>query len=121
MPPEQAAQVSSDFNVGLGRALIALRHQKDAEFNQIITNLRENVARGLSPASTASVHAAHESLLKLHVLYEVEAMSGLSRASSLKKEMIVGDLDRRLDVLGAYTSEKQYLLGIRRAVMQLSE
>lgn len=30
------------------------------------------------------------------------------------------NLDRRLDVLGAYTAEKQYVLGLRRAAMQLS-
>jgi hypothetical protein len=33
---------------------------------------------------------------------------------------ILESLNRRLEVLGAYLNDKQYLLGIRRAAMQLS-
>jgi serine/threonine-protein kinase ATR len=36
------------------------------------------------------------------------------------RESILEILERRLEVIGAYTSEKQYLLGVRRATMSLS-
>ncbi|KAH7138990.1 hypothetical protein B0J11DRAFT_32467 [Dendryphion nanum] len=116
-----SSQLSTlDFNVGIGHALLALRNGKGDAFKETIETLREAVASGLSLATTASLHACHDSLVKLHVLYEVEAISGATGKTSDDRESIVETLDRRLDVLGAYTTDKQYLLGIRRAVMQLS-
>ncbi|KAF1999599.1 hypothetical protein P154DRAFT_467308, partial [Amniculicola lignicola CBS 123094] len=109
-----------DFNVGVGQAMLALRKKNTDEFKQTIQTLREAVAKGLSPTSTISLHACHDSLVKLHVLYEIEAISGISTDTSKDREVILQNLDRRLDILGAYVSDKQYLLGVRRAVMQLS-
>ncbi|KAF2280300.1 protein kinase rad3 [Westerdykella ornata] len=109
-----------DFNVGVGRALLALRGKQPQEFKTLIEALRAAVAKDLSPTSTMSLHACHDSLVKLHVLYEMEAISGVSANPATDKSALIETLDRRLDVLGAYTSDKQYLLGVRRAVMQLS-
>ena len=121
LPDQTFRQTSSlDFNVGIGRALLALRSGEHDTFKSTIDTLRETVATGLSPTSTASLHACHDSLVKLHVLYELEVVSGATGKTSADREKIVEALDRRLDVLGAYTTDKQYLLGIRRAVMQLS-
>lgn len=111
---------TSDFNVGVGRALLALRSKQAEQFKQIIESLRAGVAKELSPTSTSSLHACHDDLIKLHVLYEIEAISGISAHPSADRSAILANLDRRLDILGAYTSDKHYLLGIRRAVMQLS-
>jgi serine/threonine-protein kinase ATR len=36
------------------------------------------------------------------------------------RQVVIENLDRRLDIIGAYTSDKQYLLGLRRATMSLS-
>jgi serine/threonine-protein kinase ATR len=58
---------------------------------------------------------AHNHLLKLHVLHEVEALSGLSDGAP-KLTVLPG----RLDVLGSYTDDKLYILGVRRAVMEAS-
>ncbi|CAN9100906.1 unnamed protein product [Alternaria alternata] len=109
-----------DFNVGLGRALSALRHKNRIEFQAIIAKLREVLAKSMSPSTTASVQASHEHLVKLHALYEIEAVSGMSNGVAADREVIFENLDRRLDVIGAYTSDKQYLLGLRRAAMTLS-
>ncbi|ORX98750.1 hypothetical protein BCR34DRAFT_142938 [Clohesyomyces aquaticus] len=119
-PSEQPTQSSLDFNVGVGRALLALRRRSGDEFKQIIDAVRETVSKGLSPTTTASLHACHDQLVKLHILYEVEAISGMSSETSHDRGILLDNLDRRLDILGAYTSDKQYLLGVRRAVMQLS-
>ncbi|KAH7552423.1 hypothetical protein BM1_08374 [Bipolaris maydis] len=108
-----------DFNVGMGKALLALRHDKVGEFRRLIAHLRELVAKSLTVSTTASVQASHEHLVKLHALYEVEAVSGTGMVIA-DREVILENLDRRLDIIGAYTSDKQYLLGIRRAAMKLS-
>jgi serine/threonine-protein kinase ATR len=109
-----------DFNVGVGRALLALRHKNRVEFQSVIAKLREFLAKSMSPSTTASVQASHEHLVKLHALYEVEAVSGMGNGVATDRETILENLDRRLDVIGAYTSDKQYLLGLRRAAMTLS-
>jgi serine/threonine-protein kinase ATR len=109
-----------DFNVGVGRALLALRHRNHVEFQNIIAKLREILAKSMSPSTTTSVQASHEHLVKLHALYEVEAVSGMGSEVETDREIILENLERRLDVIGAYTSDKQYLLGLRRAAMTLS-
>jgi serine/threonine-protein kinase ATR len=110
-----------EFNVGVGKALLAMRDMDKPNFKQIIEGLRGSLAEGFSPTSTASLHASHDTLIKLHTLYELETISGMSPYAATNRETILENLDRRLDLLGAYTSDKQYLLGIRRAAMQVSE
>jgi serine/threonine-protein kinase ATR len=109
-----------DFNVGVGRALLALRRKDDAEFQGVIAKLRELLAKSLSPSTTTSIQASHDHLVRLHALYEIEAVSGMSSVAVPDREIILENLNRRLDIIGAYTSDKQYLLGVRRAAMTLS-
>jgi serine/threonine-protein kinase ATR len=116
--PETMAFV--DFNVGVGRALLALRRKDLTGFKDMITILREVLAAELSPSATASIQACHDHLVKLHALYELEAVSGTTPNRIPEREVILENLDRRLDIIGAYTSDKQYLLGVRRATMSLS-
>jgi len=118
---EKEANSSLDFNVGVGRAMLALRQGQVDEFKNMITTLREAVAKSLSPTSTASLHACHDHLVKLHALYEIEAISGMTVENLPERAAILTNLDQRLDILGSYISDKQYLLGIRRAAMQLSQ
>ncbi|KGO59126.1 PIK-related kinase, FATC [Penicillium expansum] len=113
-----AKQGTEEFNVGIGSALDALRRKQDESFTDKINELRLNVARSLTTNSVASLQACHDDMLRLHALSEVEsiakAQSGQSRPG------LLGALDRRLDVLGGYLSDKQYLLGLRRATMELA-
>lgn len=120
LPAEHLTGTSLEFNVGIGKALLALRHKNGNEFKVIVESLRGAVAKALSPTTTASLHAAHEHIVKLHTLYELETISGMSTYPTSDREVILENLDRRLDILGAYISDKQYLLGVRRAAMQLS-
>ncbi|KAL8774572.1 MAG: hypothetical protein Q9209_000945 [Squamulea sp. 1 TL-2023] len=98
--------MTGDFNVGVARALLALARNEKETFAQIVNDVRRTTARSLSVTNTASLQACHNVLLKLHALTEIEAI-GVS-------------LDQRLDLLGAFNSDKQFLLGLRRAAMQLS-
>jgi serine/threonine-protein kinase ATR len=109
-----------DFNVGVGQALLALRRRNGTQFQEIIAKLRELLAKSLSPSTTTSVQASHDHLVRLHTLYEIEAVSGMGTTAVRDRELILDNLDRRLDIIGAYTSDKQYLLGVRRATMTLS-
>jgi serine/threonine-protein kinase ATR len=95
--------------------------QRDEDaFQRSISGLRVDITRGLSVSATASLAAAHPQTIKLHALYELEMISGMS-TSNLDPNNLIETLDRRLDVLGAFTEGKQYLLGLRRAAMGLSK
>ena len=110
-----------DFNAEVGQALLALLDKKLDKFSDILDKLRRNTAIGLSTNNTASLQSCHESMLKFHVLTEMEIISGIRDASQPKKANLLTSLNLRLDALGPFLSDKQYILGLRRAVMQLSQ
>lgn len=110
-----------DFNVGIGRALLALSEENNSQFSAILNQLRRNTARGLSTTNTTSLQGCHDSLVKFHALAEMEMIGGAGDMDKNMKSSLVSSMDQRLDVLGPFVSDKQYLLGLRRAAMQLSK
>lgn len=110
-----------DFNVGVGKALLALSEDRFDDFLDILDRLRQNTAKGLSATNTTSLQGCHESLLRFHVLTEIEEISGVRCHNEAKESNLLSSLSQRLDVLGPFHSDKQYLLGLRRATMQLSK
>jgi serine/threonine-protein kinase ATR len=83
----------------------------------LIAELRISNAGSLNPTSVSSLQSCHEVLLRLHVLDDVESIATVHRENG---PLVVTDLDRRIEVLGADVSNKQYLLSLRRAAMALS-
>lgn len=111
----------TDFNVCVGKALLALYNEEESDFTNLIAALRGTLSKSLSPSNTNSLQACHDILVKLHALYEIEAISGVMTSHPPDREKILESLDLRLDIIGAYTSDKQYLLGVRRATMLVSK
>lgn len=124
MAPKESGE---DFNIRIGQALLALHKGKGetTQFKPIISSIRENIACSLSEPMTASLAACHDTMLKLHVLTELEMIAGTNGLgtvdhTNVDRTKIIESLDRRIEVIGAYLNDKQYLLGIRRAAMNLS-
>jgi len=116
-----ARKTTADFNIGIGLALDAFRQGERQQFGKLIDGLRLSVAKALTTNSVTSLQSCHDSMLKLHALTEVESVI-LAGAAHKKPDSCTdlrNSLDRRLDVLGGYLSDKQYLLGLRRAAMEL--
>ncbi|KAN0073288.1 hypothetical protein V8E54_008508 [Elaphomyces granulatus] len=113
-------QNTEDFNVGVGSALHVLRQGKISTFKEIINDLRQNIAKSFTANSVASLQSCHSSILQLHALAEIDSIAEASIEGSGSHSSVLETLDRRLDVLGGYLSEKQYVLGLRRAAMELS-
>lgn len=112
--------VSEDFNVRVGHALLALHGENPDLFQSTVQSIREQIAGSLSTAATASLATCHDNMLKLHVLTEMEMIAGTDNGGVVDRPRVLESLNRRLEVIGAYLDDKQYLLGIRRAAMQLS-
>lgn len=110
-----------DFNISLA-ILLGLIHQSasPAAINNMLQDMRTKVANLMTPSTTVSLQAAHDVLLKCHVLTDLEfiirAKSGKEQERRITKTLLEG----RLEVIGAYFNDKQYLLGIQRAVMELT-
>lgn len=117
---QSTASLDGDFNVGVGRALLALSQNEVHRFSDILGILRHNIAKSLSPTNTTSLQACHDFLLQLHVLTDIEAISGVRSNDATEKPSLIVSLKQRLEVLGAFLPDKQYLLGLRRATMQIS-
>ncbi|EAA61621.1 hypothetical protein AN6975.2 [Aspergillus nidulans FGSC A4] len=115
-------QATADFNIGIGLALDAFRRGEPQQFREIVDKLRLSVARSLTANSVTSLQSCHDSMLKLHALTEIESvvLAGGADGSQGSRSCLRDALDRRLDVLGGYISDKQYLLGLRRAAMELA-
>ena len=110
-----------DFNVACCSAMHSLKQESRHEYKAIIDDIRTQLSQTFTASSTASLQASHDQLFKLHTLYEIELLGGLSMdPGKIEKAPLQEKLARRLDVLGGSLAEKQYLLGIRRAAMELA-
>lgn len=111
---------SGDFNVGIGHALLALADGDSSRCSAFLERLRLTTAKTLSITNTASLQQCHDIVLKFHALTEIEAISNLRETGNDEKSRLMKSLDQRLDVLGPFLSDKQFLLSLRRATMQLT-
>lgn len=108
------------FNIGIGSALNAFRQGDKMSFGEIINSLRLNAVKSLTTNSVASLQSCHDSILRLHALTEVECIANSGSEGASSHSRVTDALNRRLDVLGGYITDKQYLLGLRRAMMELT-
>ncbi|KAL8694218.1 MAG: hypothetical protein Q9218_001105 [Villophora microphyllina] len=99
--------LNGNFNVGVGRTLLALNKDSKEAFAQTLDDVRRRTAKSLSATNTASLQACHDVLLKLHALAEIEAIGGVRKHNSPNKSTLAASLDQRLDLLGPFISDKQ--------------
>lgn len=119
-----AGDVTEVFNLGIGQALMCLREGRREQFAQYVHLLRDKVSASMSYSATSSLQACHDAMLKAHVLNDLELIAERSAQAAdpvqePDQQEISTVLSRRLEVIGAYVNDKQYLLGIRRAAMEL--
>ncbi|KAK1990998.1 phosphatidylinositol 3 [Colletotrichum falcatum] len=111
-----------DFNVSIAKLFNALQQRgADSEaFPRMLQSMREKIASSMTHSATSSLQACHDLRLRCHVLTDLEIIAGTPASENEAHQEAMTMLNRRLEVLGAYVSDKQYLLGIRRAAMELS-
>lgn len=111
--------------MNLGRAFAALRDGDMDAFYSAIGAARQEIIRGLSHSGTGTLGQCHLSMLKLHVLSEVELITGALKKGDFNspntRESFNTNFQRRLDILGASAKDREYVLALRRATFQLSK
>jgi serine/threonine-protein kinase ATR len=109
-----------DFNVSLACLFGDMRTGwTPTTFDKNIRLMREKLAASMTLSATSSLSSCHDIMLRCHVLAELEILVNAQSREGQDHLQTLATLNRRLEVLGAYVNDKQYLLGIRRAAMQL--
>lgn len=112
--------VLQDFNMSLGVLFESLYKSAPAQtFSETAKMMKENIALSMTSSTTASLQAAHEIMLKCHVLTDLEIIIGAKAESDEDRMKTMSLLEGRCEVIGAYFNDRQYVLGIQRAAMQL--
>ncbi|KAM0417762.1 hypothetical protein ACHAPD_004104 [Fusarium lateritium] len=113
--------IIEDFNVSVAAVLDKLMAKnKSKEISAIMNDIRVKISSSMNAASTSSLQACHDLLLKAHILTDLEIIIDTKAGDEAARQNTMALLDRRLEIIGAYMSDKQYLLGIRRAAMELN-
>lgn len=113
--------VIQDFNVSLATIFDSLKNKRPTtEVMKIIQDIRGKISSSMNTSTTASLEACHDLLLKCHVLTDLEVIISSKPDDEAAHRKTKALLERRLEVIGAYVHDKQYLLGIRRAAMELT-
>lgn len=110
---------TEDFNVSVAQALLFLQKGWTKEFFEVMKSMRDRVASSMTSSTTASFQVCHEPLLRAHILTDLELIAGMNSDGDQHPQDILKSLGRRLEVLGSYVNDKQYVLSIRRAAMDL--
>ncbi|KAK3395553.1 phosphatidyl inositol 3-kinase, partial [Sordaria brevicollis] len=111
--------VTDIFNLGIADALLCLKEGDGERFDELLQAMRDKVASSLTVSNTSSFRNCHDVMLKCHVMADLEMIVNAQPAKDEGHEPLMKALERRLEVLGAYVSDKQYVLGVRRAAMEL--
>jgi serine/threonine-protein kinase ATR len=110
---------TEDFNVSVAQALLYLQKGWSKDFFESLKMMRDRVGSSMTSSATASLQACHEPMLRAHVLTDLELIVGMNNDGDQHPQDILKSLGRRLEVLGSYVNDKQYVLSIRRAAMEL--
>jgi serine/threonine-protein kinase ATR len=113
--------LAQDFNMSVACLFDSLyRHYGSDSLDKAIQGMRDRIASSMTTSATASLNSAHEILLKCHVLTDLEVIVKTKPGNENERRKTLKLLDGRLELIGGQFSDKQYLLGIRRAAMELS-
>lgn len=113
--------VVQDFNISMAALFESLHKCCTYEsFDKTVQTMRDKIALEMTMSATASLQAAHDVLLKCHALTDLEIVVGSTAGEESERRRTMALLSGRLEVIGAYSNDKQYLLGIQRAAMDLT-
>ncbi|KAL7620953.1 serine/threonine-protein kinase M1 [Parahypoxylon ruwenzoriense] len=112
---------TENFNVSIAQALLYLKKGWTKDFVEEMKTLRDRVNSSMNFSVTSSLQACHEPMLKCHILTDLELIAGINNDGTHHPQEILKTLNRRLEVLGSYVNDKQYVLSIRRAAMEVTQ
>jgi serine/threonine-protein kinase ATR len=116
-----AVSTSVNFNVAIGRLLMALKSRQRERFDAVLRLTRIDEMRALSVASMESYERAYPHLVRLHMLTEVEQTWSVAphAANELARVAPLESWSRRLQLTRPQFQTRQSLLWLRKALFEL--
>lgn len=108
-----------DFDVAIGEVFRDLQRGRVDNLLPAIKSIRERIAASMGLTETASLQACHDIMLRCHVLADLELVISTQACEGQDNRKVMSILQRRLSVLGSHVEDKQYLLSIQRAAIEL--
>ena len=108
------------YDIRMGYALSELRKQNMDLFVEWVNSGRETVASTMTESATGSIRQCHHFLVQLHALSELQSVSEVLHQPEIDAGALTKSLESRLSLIGTYPADKQYILAVRRAALQLS-
>ncbi|MBE3050251.1 hypothetical protein IMZ48_48695 [Candidatus Bathyarchaeota archaeon] len=108
-----------DFDVAIGEVFRDLQRGRVKNLVPAINSIRERIAASMGLTETASMQACHDIMLRCHVLADLELVISAQACEGQENQDVMCVLQRRLGVLGSHVEDKQYLLSIQRAAVEL--
>ncbi len=106
-----------DFSSHLGQILLTISQNDHSKAQKLMDDLYKSTAAEFTPNAITSLQNCHDTLLRLQAIEDVRIICRWSPSDD--STSYINTLEKRLDVLGSNVHDKQYLLGIRRAVIHL--
>jgi len=108
------------YDIRMGYALSELRKRNIDAFVEWVNSARETVASTMTESATGSIRQCHHFLVQLHALSELQSVSEVLHQPEFDAGVLTRSLESRLNLMGTYPADKQYILAVRRAALQLS-
>lgn len=108
------------YDIRMGRALSELRKNNIEAFKMGIDGAREAVAGMMVESSTSSIRQCHHLLVQLHALSELQIIGEELHRPEIDSKGLAQEFESRLNLMGTYSNDKQYILSVRRAALQLT-
>ncbi|KIW85501.1 hypothetical protein Z517_00892 [Fonsecaea pedrosoi CBS 271.37] len=109
-------EIGHDFASHIAEIILAVNANDVAKVTQLLSEVFRTTASELNLNNISSFQASHDTLLRLHVLNDMQL---IVQSPKEDRAAVLDTLRGRLDVLGSNVADKQYILGIRRALMSL--
>lgn len=121
------SSVINSFEVNIGRALLALEGEDYVKFRILINKAQKNISTVLESSQISSVIQIYDTIVRLHGLADFESIASIDKdrmtnngSGIITHREMSKKLNDRLDILGSYYPQKQYLLAFRRMAMNSS-
>ena len=113
--------MTDDYNVGIGHIIDANNMSDPDALMRHVKSIRKTITTSMTAASGSSLNGCHTELRRLHILSEIEMLKDGWHETPESMTTTFENFEKRLSAVGSYISDKQSILGIRRAMFSHNE
>lgn len=115
-------QSEETFELAVGKILLSMRRNDETQFFTHLQAARNDQMSMLAAASMESYRRGYDSIVKLHMLYEIEATFKAWQANGPKRycisaEQLAKDWDKRLEITLPSFKVREPILNLRRILL----